>query len=509
MQPLWWDAAWRIGWGQLILAVTVLAAAQLAAGRARRDGMAKLYASFPTTAATRTLAHLAGLVAVLPASLLLGGAITAAVQARDAIGTPDIATLAGGPLLVIAAGAAGVAIGVRFPHPLAGVLAAIVLLFSCVTSHLVSGAAIWLVPWEMEPDQVANLPSPLAGYPPSGPHAAELAGLAVVAGLLALVVTIRQPRARAVLAAAGIVAVAVTCFAGALQMRPIPTADLNDMITEIADPASVQHCTTASQVRYCLYPGFGSLLPSLEESAGTVIAQLPAQPGQPLTIRQVTSLSLPDSALTHGHSHQQASQWETQVQQAPGNANAAPTSSIYINSWPPAGQQSDAKFALALATADWALGLPGTRGTSGDTAELLGCAPVNQAREAVAIWLAILATHPPASTLQSGLGTGTSIQGTVVDNTFVRTWDYPGGYVTTAGGFVQHTAVGYLLAKQMSSVPQQEISDILAGAWGSWLNWNTTDAQLAAALGISMPSLPTGSLPPQAGTGPQAPLCTT
>jgi hypothetical protein len=34
---LWWDASWRIGWGQLILGSTVLAAAQLAAGRARRN----------------------------------------------------------------------------------------------------------------------------------------------------------------------------------------------------------------------------------------------------------------------------------------------------------------------------------------------------------------------------------------------------------------------------------------------------------------------------------------
>ena len=147
--------------------------------------------------ATRTLAQLAGLAGRCPPALLLGGAAVAAVQARSAIGTPQSAMLAGGLLLVIAAGAAGVAIGTRFPHPLAGVLGAMVLLFSSVTSHLASGAAIWLVPWEMEPDQLANLPGPLAGYPPSGAHAAELAGLAVLAGILALAVTVRHARARA------------------------------------------------------------------------------------------------------------------------------------------------------------------------------------------------------------------------------------------------------------------------------------------------------------------------
>jgi hypothetical protein len=518
MQPLWWDAAWRIGWGQLILGITVLPAAQLAAGRARRNGMADLYASFPATAATRTVGHLVGLAGVVPASLLLGGAVTAAVQARGAIGTPDIAALAGGLLLVIAAGAAGVAIGTRFPHPLAGALGAMVLLFSSVTSHLTSGAAIWLVPWEMEPDQVANLPGPLAGYPPSGAHAVELAGLAVLAGILALAVTVRHALARAGLAAAGIVAAAV-CFAGALQVRPIPTADLNHLLSEVADPASVQPCTTASQVRYCLYPGFGSVLPSLEASVDGVLAHLPAQPGQQLTIRQVTSLSLPDSALTHGHSNQEVSQWEAQAQQAPGNASAAPASEIYINTWPPAGQQGNADFTLALATAQWALGFPGASGTSSSTGELQACVPVNQAREAIAIWLAILATHPSARALQSGLGSGMGFQGTEVGNTFIQTWDYPGGYVTPPGGGLQDTATGYLLANEMTSLPQQKVSHVLAGAWSRWLNWHTTDAQLAAALGIPMPSVhtsmplpPGGTVAPGPGNGPhsppQNPLCT-
>ena len=63
-QQLWWHAAWQIGGGQLILAEAVLVAAQLAAGRARRNAMADLYGSFPATAGTRTLAHLAALAGV-------------------------------------------------------------------------------------------------------------------------------------------------------------------------------------------------------------------------------------------------------------------------------------------------------------------------------------------------------------------------------------------------------------------------------------------------------------
>jgi hypothetical protein len=75
---------------------------------------------------------------------------------------------------------------------------------------------------------------------------------------------------------------------------------------------------------------------------------------------------------------------------------------------------------------------------------------------------------------------------------------------------VQDTAIGYLLANEMTSLPQQKVSHVLAGAWSRWLNWHTTDAQLAAALGIAMPSVSTPtSLPPGPGGGPQAPLCTT
>jgi len=138
-EPLWWRADWEIGGGQLVLGTAVLVAAQLAAGRARRDTMADLYASFPATAGTRTLAHLTGLAGAAPASLLLLGAAAVVVQLRGAIGAPSMTVLAGGLLLVIAAGAAGIAIGARFPHPLAGVLGALALFITSASTHLASG----------------------------------------------------------------------------------------------------------------------------------------------------------------------------------------------------------------------------------------------------------------------------------------------------------------------------------------------------------------------------------
>ena len=271
-EPLWWNTAWQIGYGQVALAAIVLAAAQLAACRARRDGMQDLYGSLPVSAATRTLGHLGGLAGVLPASVVLAGAAAVVAQARGAIGTPSPAVLAGGVLLVVAAGAAGVAVGTRFPHPLAGILGAMVLLVVVAQSYRLLaypalGGTPWLFPWTA-PDQLGSLPGPLAGYPPGAAHAVELAGLAVLAGAAALAVTPGRTRHRTALAVTAVVAAAAVCAGGAVQLRPIPTATVNRLVSEVANPLPAEHCSTTGQVRYCLYPGFGNLLPAVAAGAG-------------------------------------------------------------------------------------------------------------------------------------------------------------------------------------------------------------------------------------------------
>ena len=71
----------------------------------------------------------------------------------------------------------------------------------------------------------------------------------------------------------------------------------------------------------------------------------------------------------------------------------------------------------------------------------------------------------------------------------------------------------------MTSLPEQQVSHVLKNAWGRWLNWRTTDAQLASALGIPMPAVrtsvplpPGGRVAPGPGNAPQSPpespLCT-
>jgi hypothetical protein len=512
LQPLWWNTAWEIGSGQLILGATVLMAAQLAAGRARRDGMADLYASFPATAGTRTAGQLAGLAGAVPASLLLIGASAAAVQVIGAIGAPSIMVLAGGVLLVIASGAVGIAIGTRFAHPLAGVLGALVLFAVSAQAYRFSASTTWLVPWDFKQDVLGSLPGPLAGYPPAGAHAVELAAIAVLAGIVALALTVRRARLRALLATAGVLALAVICLAGAVQLRPLPAAQMSRMVAQSANPASVQRCTTSNQVRYCIDVSFESLLPSLEAPVNAVLAHVPVRPGHRLTVSQVGQLAL-DPTLTRGYSREQIGRWGAELRRSPASTSPAAAIFLPIGAWPSfGGRLADAHFNVALATAQWAVGIPLASNTG------VACVPVDQAREAIAIWLAIVATHPPTSELQAGLSGGSP--GIEVANTFVPTWTYPGasyGQVDEVVGLPpQDTEAGYLLARAMTSLPEQKAGHVLTDGWARWVNARTTDAQLAAALGIRMPSVGAPQLPagakhvavtPSAGNT-QNPVCT-
>ena len=333
---------------------------------------------------------------------------------------------------------------------------------------------------------------------------------------MALAVTVRGARARGLVVILAALAVAASGLAGAAQLRPLPAAELNQLATEAAAPASVQHCTTASGVRYCLYPGFGRDLPSLAGPVSGVLAQVPVRPGQLLTVRQTAALDFTDTTLTHGHPRRQVSRWNTEALRAPGTV--ATSSAIYlpVGFWPAAGDQlADAHFALALAAAEWAVRFSPAIGSTRAPADspLEQCVPLDQAREAIAIWLAILATHPYAGELQNPLGRNRSFA--VLRDTTVFTWVSPGslnGYLAPSVAGPQTTAAGYLLANAMTGLPEAKVSRVLAGAWGRWLNWHTTDAQLAAALGISMPRVPAAPAlpPPGPARGPvlRSPLCT-
>jgi hypothetical protein len=81
--------------------------------------------------------------------------------------------------------------------------------------------------------------------------------------------------------------------------------------------------------------------------------------------------------------------------------------------------------------------------------------------------------------------------------------------VAWQAGYGQVFLAMAVLASAMMRLPEQRVSQVLAGAWAQWVNWRTTDEQLAAALGIPMPTVPQPPALPPAGNQPDAaPACT-
>ena len=214
-----------------------------------------------------------------------------------------------------------------------------------------------------------------------------------------------------------------------------------------------------------------------------VLAYVPVRPDQALSVEQAASLFLPDTTLTHGHNPAQVHTWTNQLADALVNHPSQSAIFVGVGSWPAGNTAAatTARLQLALAAADWAVGLPPSAGSLGTATP---CLPFNQAREPIAIWMTLEATHTKVKGIQD-LGGGRS-------------------YLAAPGP--QITGAGYLLAQAMTRLPVDKVTQILDRNWTTWTDWHTTDAQLAAALGIPLPAVPTLNPSPASGMKVSPPL---
>jgi hypothetical protein len=510
----WWSADVSIVACLLAAAGGVLMAAQLAAGRARRDQMEQLYASYPASAAVRTGAQLVSVTGPVVLAAAVTGAAWAWLDSNGTLGAPRLWVLAAGLLLVAAAGTIGVALGTWLRHPMAGILVVLALglieinLTLSFTNpvHLPGGTA-WLFPWSDPGSVLATLPGVTIPYPPPA-HLAELAALIVLAVAAALWRALPHRRA---LGAVAVAALGVTCWSGWSQAKPVPGLVLAALVRQATQPAQVETCQRLQAVRYCYYPAFAPLVRQWAIPVQGVLTRMPRSASASLTVRQVDedfSLSPPllsPTSLTSIMSMPSAlsaklGKFDQGLSTNPGMLAGSRGSPVYTDltsaaAIPPGasgGQLGAAQLALALSTAEWATGLPTTgrwvsygNTTVGGGTALLSCVPVGQAREAIALWLAAGATTASraAFTVARPGGRGA----TEIGRKWIAT-DRLTGSGPSVG--LNATAQGAALAAEMLRLPQQRVDAVLTTRWRYWLRPGTTEAQLAAALGLRLPPAP-------------------
>ena len=378
-------------------------------------------------------------------------------------------------------------------------------------------ATAWFFPWT-QPVLSGYLPGPIATIPP----AAHLGWLAALTGVAACAGLCRAgwrtgwfPGSRAGSRSAALALAACVAAAGwggwALGHPPTASATAG-LASAITHPAQVEQCVTRQGVRYCAYPGFGPDVARWANVVNGVLGLLPAPPATRLTVRQVVDGSVFQTGP--GESFDPAAQGQPgQTLNLPkdvgsfvaeeGTDPALVTGSsyppVYVDlDWSEGNIASECTLGLAEQAAWWVAGLPTTQrivnyATPAETDVLRSsCLPVDQAREAIAIWLAVSATPGSRAAYLSGEAELGRLE---VPDIALRTaagWvaSWTGSWTAGYRANLQATAQGGALADAMLGLPRQRVEAALASDWPGWLRATATDRQLAAALGIPLPPAP-------------------
>ncbi|MGW0862606.1 ABC transporter permease [Streptomyces sp. NPDC002611] len=248
----------------MLVGLTVLLCVNRAALRSRRHGTEPYFGTLVMPPWRRAVAHaLSALAVALLTAVCVAAQFGREVLRPGAIGQGSVSELLVGPLTVLLAGLFGLLLAglVRssLAAPLLVVFALFLFLFLWGTSD---DASRWLLPVVVEATS-NTLPSDLLGRP-AGWHALYLAGLALCAGLTA------------VLVAGGRKPVLLTGIAGALAMTLVggvtqtggESPELVRARERASDtPGQLQSCVRRDGSTYCAFPEWG---PRVGDWAGVV-----------------------------------------------------------------------------------------------------------------------------------------------------------------------------------------------------------------------------------------------
>jgi hypothetical protein len=463
-------------WGALL-------AVNLAALRSRRDRTTELYASLPAPATFRTAAHVLSAVAVLPVAFALVAAWwLAALTYPATVGTPRLAELAVGPLLVLGAGATGVLVARWVPTPLAGpvaVVATIVLQSNWGHQH---HELRWLHFVAAEPFLDPWLEVRHAGW-----HLVYLLGLVVLAGALAVG---RHGPSR-LLAAVVATAMAMVLVASWVQTRPPTAAQAAAIVDRLERPEAHQVCEQRASVRYCAYPVYRDWIAEWELPVRGVLARLPhaARDGE-LQVRQ----RLWPSSHADLHPKVQAGLDPALAWRADGAVH--PGLGWFIrdrvgdNLQLPRGQ-----LALGYQAAAWAVGLPPATAWPPRACDAAG-----QARVVVATWLAGQAT-PGASQALRALAA--RIERSAAAMALPASFDFVDNYNpgVNGGRVPEQGSAGrgadVVAASRLLDRPAGQVAAVLTARWARLLDPATPSGELLGTLGVPVPAAgrPIGEAP--------------
>ncbi|WP_372504619.1 ABC transporter permease [Streptomyces lavenduligriseus] len=272
--------------GPLFVALAALLCANQAVLRSRRRDTERHFAVLALSRGQRTAAHA---LSVVPLALLVAVGVTVqftweAVK-PGAVGHGSPAELLVGPLTVLVFGALGVLLARLVPSGIAAPLLVVVFFLMFVGAAFPFGGetgSAWLAPVVGTANKYP-FPSGLLGRPAAW-HALYLAGLALTAGLLAVLLS--GSRGRSVQAAVA-AALAVTVLGGVAQTRDVPEATAAARQRASLTPEKEQTCLRRGTSEYCAFPEWVPRTAEWDRVVRGVrsLAGGPAQ-GQKLLVRQ-------------------------------------------------------------------------------------------------------------------------------------------------------------------------------------------------------------------------------
>ncbi|MFH9066373.1 ABC transporter permease [Streptomyces coeruleorubidus] len=248
----------------MLVGLAVLLSVNQAALRSRRHGTEPHFAVLVLPPWRRTVAHALSVVA----AALVTAVCVAAQFGREAlrpgaIGHGSVAELLVGPLTVLLSGLAGLLMAVLVRAVIAAPLTVVFfLLLSLFGTGSSDGAVRWFMPVVIEPT-ASTLPSDLIGRPAAW-HALYLAGLALCAGLVAVLAAGgRKPVVMAGVAGA----VAMTLVGGVAQTGGDSPELVRARERATVNPDQAQTCVPRGGSTYCVFPEWG---PRIADWAGVV-----------------------------------------------------------------------------------------------------------------------------------------------------------------------------------------------------------------------------------------------